>query len=104
MLRLMSWERKTYLLLCVAAICLLLVSSHSYSDYNALVEADFLGHGLKFEAGDFENVVVDKPKVLDLLPHSVFLEHFSDSDVFRQSADPYFPLIYSDHNITPLRC
>jgi hypothetical protein len=36
-------------------------------DYNTLIEADFLNHGGKFEAGDFDDLWVDKQIKLDFM-------------------------------------
>jgi hypothetical protein len=41
---------------------------HSY--YESLIEADFLGHGLKFEAAGLENLFVDKQKSLEIGPRA----------------------------------
>ncbi|HSR10792.1 MAG TPA: hypothetical protein VLS90_05060 [Thermodesulfobacteriota bacterium] len=100
----MSRSPKIYTIFCIAAMALVLVSSHVYSDYDALREADFLGHGLKFEAGDFENIVVDKPKLLNLIPHSLFIEFVSEPDAAIAPAAENFSFNRSDRNSAPLRC
>ena len=100
----MSWRCKKYWLFCMAILCVIFVSSHIYSDYDVLLEADFIGHGLKFEAADLENVVVDKPKILDFAPSAFSTLHPLGSDLFEQSAISYFQSATPYQLTSPLRC
>jgi hypothetical protein len=45
----------------------------AYSNYNTLIEADFLTQGKKFEAGDLDNLWVDKPIHWDFMPSESFV-------------------------------
>ena len=58
----------TIFLVIIISLSFQLGSAHSY--YESLVEADFLGHGLKFEAADLENLFVDKQKSLEIGPRA----------------------------------
>ena len=55
----------TFLILSLSFL-LPLVSAHS--NFNTLIEADFLTHGVKFEAGDLNDLWVDKQTNLDFRP------------------------------------
>jgi hypothetical protein len=79
-------------------------SSHIYSDYDVLSEADFIGHGLKFEAADLENLIVDKPKILDFAPSTLSILCPLGSELFEQSAHSYFQVVTSYPMTSPLRC
>ena len=60
----MAKQQKLYIILMVMTISFFQVGAiHSY--YESLIEADFLGCGLKFEAADLENLFVDKQKSLE---------------------------------------
>jgi hypothetical protein len=100
----MSWRCKKYSLFCMAILCVIFVSSHIYSDYDVLLEADFIGHGLKFEAADLENLVIDKPKILDIAPSTLFILRPVDLDLFEQSAISYFQSATPYQLTSPLRC
>lgn len=63
----MAKQQKLYIILMVMTISFFQVGAiHSY--YESLIEADFLGCGLKFEAADLENLFVDKQKNLEIGP------------------------------------
>ena len=81
-----------------------ILSSHIYSDYAVLLEADFIGHGLKFEAADLENLVVAKPKVLDFAPSALFSFRPLGSDLFAKSTNSYFQSATPYQMTSPLRC
>ena len=79
-------------------------SSHVYSDYDVLLEADFIGHGLKFESADLENLVVHKPKIFDFAPAAVSIFNPLGSDLFEQSDNSYFQVDAPYQLTSPLRC
>ena len=88
----------------MAILCVLFVSSHMYSDYNVLLEADFICQELKFEATDLENLVIDKPKIIDVVPTALLTFRPLNSDLFEQPANPYFQLATPYQLTSPLRC
>ena len=100
----MNWKCKTYSLFCIATVCVLFASSHLYSDYDVLLEADFIGQGLKFEAADLDNLVVDKPKILDSAPSALSILWTLGLDLFELSANSYFHLATPHQLSSPLRC
>jgi len=95
---------KKYPLFYMAILCVLFVSSHMYSDYNVLLEADFICQELKFEATDLENFVVDKPKILDFAPSSLLTLRPLNSDLFSQPSNLFFQLATPYRSTSPLRC
>ena len=100
----MNWKCKTYSLFCIATVCVLFASSHLYSDYDALLEADFIGHGLKFEASDLENLVVDKPKILDFTRAALSILGPLGSDLLEHSSNSYIQVAAPYQLTSPLRC
>jgi hypothetical protein len=77
-------------------------ASHSY--YESLIEADFLGCGLKFEAADLENLFVDKQKSFEIAPGASSI--LCSEDV--NPSEPFFPLYFqvpsTDQTPFTLRC
>ena len=88
----------------MAILCVIFVASHIYSDYNVLLEADFICQELKFEATDLENLVADKPKILDFAPSTLFTVRPLNSELFEQSTNSYFQLATPYQSTSPLRC
>jgi hypothetical protein len=60
----------TFLILSLSFLFLL---ASAYSNYNTLIEADFLTQGTKYEAGDLDNLWVDKPIHWDFMPSESFV-------------------------------
>ncbi len=52
-------------ILLIAGIIILFSVASAYSNYNRLLEADFLVLGVKFESGDIDGLLVDKQTNLD---------------------------------------
>ena len=77
-------------------------ASHSY--YESLVEADFLGHGLKFEAADLENLFVDKQKSFEIGPQASSLLCSEDVNPSEQFFPLYFQVSSADQTPITLRC
>ena len=100
----MSLKCKKHSFLYMAILCVIFASSHIYSDYNVLLDADFICQELKFEATDLENLVADKPKILDFAPSALSILHPLGSDLFEQSGNSYFQLAAPYQLISPLRC
>jgi len=51
----------------IVAIPFIVLLAFAYSNYNTLIEADFITHGTKFEAGDTGNLWVDRQTNLDFI-------------------------------------
>ncbi len=60
----------TFLIVGIPFIFLL---ASTYSNYNILIEADFITDGTKFEAGDLDDLCVDKQINLVFMPSESFL-------------------------------
>ena len=56
----MRLKRKNILAFSIIAILILFQAAAAHSYYDSLIEADFLGGGLKFEAADLDTLYVDK--------------------------------------------
>jgi hypothetical protein len=52
----------------IVGISLIFSLASAYSYYNTMLEADFLTLGVKFEAGDIDDLLVDKQINLDFIP------------------------------------
>ncbi len=52
----------------IVGIPFIFLLASGYSHYNTMIEADFITHGTKFEAGDIDDLWVDKQINLDFLP------------------------------------
>ena len=52
----------------IVAIPFIFLLAYAYSNYNTLIEADFITHGTKFEAGDRGDLWVDRQINLDFIP------------------------------------
>ena len=75
---------------------------HSY--YESLVEADFLGHGLKFEAADLENLFIDKQKSFEIIPSASSILCSDDVNPSEQFFSSYPQVPSTDQTPFPLRC
>jgi hypothetical protein len=88
----------------VIAISLFFQVGASHSYYESLVEADFLGHGLKFEAADLENLFVDKQKSLEILPKASSILWSEDVNPSEQLFPLYFQEPSAEQTPIALRC
>jgi len=88
----------------VIAISLFFQVGASHSYYESLVEADFLGHGLKFEAADLENLFVDKQKSLEIGPQVSSILCFEDVNPSEQLFSFYFQEPSTNQTPLTLRC
>jgi hypothetical protein len=99
-----NWKSKTFSVFCIATVCVIFPSSYLYSDYDVMLEADFIGDGVKFEAADLENLLVDKPKSPDFAPNAVSIVCPMGFDIVEQSTNSYLPLAMPHQMTSPLRC
>ena len=88
----------------VMAISFFFQLGASHSDYESLVEADFLGHGLKFESADLENLFVDKQKSLEIGPQVSSTQCLEDVNPFKQLFSFYFQESFTKQTPLTLRC
>ncbi len=64
----------------IVGISFILILAYAYSNYNVLIEADFITHGTKFEAGDLDDLWVDKQLNLVFMPSESFLIDSAEMD------------------------
>ena len=96
-------RKKRFQVLLALLIAFALPLSCAYSYYNAMVEADFLYRGLKFESADLEDLFVDKQQAVDfasLFATATFLEASLSETIFVPS--PITPVF--DQASSILRC
>ena len=99
----MAKQQKLYIILMVMTISFFQVGAvHSY--YESLVEADFLGHGLKFEAADLENLFIDKQKSFEISPSASSILCSDDVNPSEQLFSFYFQVSSTDQTPFTLRC
>lgn len=96
-------RQQLYIILMVVTISFFQLGAvHSY--YESLVEADFLGHGLKFEAADLENLFVNKQKSLEIGPRASSILCSEDINPSEQLFSFYFQAPSSNQSPFTLRC
>jgi len=97
-----EYKSHTIFLVITISFFFQLGASHSY--YESLVEADFLGHGLKFEAADLENLFVDKQKTLEIGPQVSSILCLEDVNPSEQLFSFYFQEPSTNQTPLTLRC
>jgi hypothetical protein len=93
---------KTIFLVIAISLSFQLGSAHSY--YESLVEADFVGHGLKFEAADLENLFVDKQKDLEIDPRAFSTLSLWGANLSEQISLSYLQVPSTEQTSFILRC
>jgi hypothetical protein len=97
-------KRSPFYILLAFAVCLLLPLTYAYSCHDAVIEADFLTNGVKFEASDIDNLLVDKQINLDFILDKTLSIHSPELDL------PGFYMLFSilgpstDSPLFILRC
>ncbi len=64
----MPRRHRTISVFLIVSLSFIFPLASTYSNYNALIEADFLTLGVKFEAGDIDDLLVDRHINVDFLP------------------------------------
>jgi len=88
----------------VMVIPLLFLYSSSYSCYNSLIEADFLTVGVKFEAADIDDLLVDKQINVDFAPGLFSTIGCLGADLFERPTPFSFQVPGMDPPLSILRC
>ena len=76
----------------------------TYSNYNCLLEADFLNREVKFEAGDVAVLLVDKQINLDFIASEFYKFGSLGIDPHRLLIMPYWQIFSLGLPFSPLRC
>ena len=84
------------------AISFILPWSSSYSNYNVLIEADFLFLGQKFESGDLDDLLIDKQK--NFVPSGYDFAYYVGAHLLEPSAEPSYPITVVEQTPAILRC
>lgn len=100
-------SKRTKIILCLT-FAFIFPLSYAYSCYDIISEADFNFKGQKFEAGDINDLFLEKQKVLDFAPIASSRIFTSELNAFEQflkqfrNASSQFPPF--DDLFTILRC
>ncbi len=86
------------------AVSFLLPLSCAYSCYDIISEADFLTRGIKFEAGDTEDLLADKQSVTALIPTPLYSLHFLRENFFEPFSEFSLPIFTIHQTPSALRC
>lgn len=100
----MQMRQKIFAVLLVTAVSFFFLFSSAYSNYNSLVEADFLTCGLKFEAADNDDLLVDKQIHVDFALGLFSTVGSLGADLFKKPAPSSFQLPGFDPSLSILRC
>jgi hypothetical protein len=96
-------KNKTLLLLFTLSMMLVFQAAAAHSYYDSLIEADFLGNGLKFEAADLDTLCVDKQTYLQI-ETTPSLPEFPDVDSFEVRLSFEIPASSPAQSASVLRC
>jgi hypothetical protein len=88
----------------IVGISIIFSIASVYSNYNCLLEADFLIRGVKFEAGDIDDLLVDKQITLDFIPSKFLAMGSLGKDLHRLLILSSLQIVYSGLPFSPLRC
>lgn len=93
--------RSTFL---IVGISLIFSLALAYSNYNAMVEADFLTLGIKFEAGDIDDFFIDKQINWDFIPNESLVIGSLEIDLHRLLVVSSFQVVSITPPFSVLRC
>ncbi len=100
----MGKENRKVLLIFVISVAVVFQMAAAHSYYDSLIEADFLGNGLKFEAADLETLLVDKQTSLDLSTGAVAAPFVPESGIFEPFTPETFLIPSVERTYSILRC
>lgn len=88
----------------ILSLSFLLPLASAYSNYNTLLEADFLTQGAKFEAGDLNDLWIDKHANLDFMPSESFIIASPELSVHGPLITSSYQVVSIDSSFSVLRC
>jgi hypothetical protein len=100
----MAKENRKVMLIFVISLALVFQMAAAHSYYDSLIEADFLGNGLKFEAADLDTFLVDKQTNLDLSTGAAAAPFVPETGIFDPLTPKVFPVPSSGKSNSILRC
>jgi hypothetical protein len=100
----MQMKQKIITVLLVMVISTSFLFSSAYSYYNSLAEADFLTRGLKFEAADIDDLLVDKQIHVDFSLGLFSTVGSLGADLLENPTASSFEVLGMDLLLSILRC
>jgi hypothetical protein len=100
----MQMRQKIFAVLLVTAVSFFFLSSSAYSNFNSLIEADFLTRGLKFEAADNDDLLVDKQTHVDFALGLFSIVGCLGAGLFEKPSPSSFEVPGMDLPFSILRC
>jgi len=97
-------RKKILAVLLATAVSFFFLSSSAYSNFNSLIEADFLTRGLKFEAADNDDLLVDKQIHVDFALGLFSTVGCLGAGLFEKLLPSSFELSIFDPLLSILRC
>ncbi len=88
----------------IMSLSIIFPLASGYSNYNTLIEADFPTHGAKFEAGDLNDLSVDKQINLDFLPGESFIIVSPEMSLLGLLILSSYQAVSIDSSFSVLRC
>lgn len=88
----------------IVGISLIFSLASAHANYNSLLEADFLTRGVKFEAGDIDDLLVDKQINLDFIPGEFSVIGSLEIDLHGLLVVSSFQVVSIDPPFSVLRC
>ena len=88
----------------ILSLCLIFPLASAFSNFNTLIEADFLTHGAKFEAGDLNDLWVDKQANLDFIPTESIKIASPGISLYRLQIPSSYQVVSIDSSFSVLRC
>jgi len=88
----------------IIGISIIFSVAPAYSNYNRLLEADFLAREVKFEAGDIDNLLVDRQINLDFIASESYLFGSLEKDLHRLLIMSSWQILSLGLSFSPLRC
>ena len=88
----------------VVGISLIFSMASAYSDYNDLIEVDFFTRGVKYEAADIDDLLVDKQINLDFIQAEFSAIGSLEIDLHGLLIVSSFQVVSIDPPLSVLRC
>lgn len=88
----------------ILSLSFLLPLASAHSDFNTLIEADFLTQGAKFEAGDLNDLWLDKQTNLDFRPSESLIFASPGIRSHRLLIPSSYQVVPIDSSFSVLRC
>jgi hypothetical protein len=88
----------------IVSLSIIFPMACAYFNYNTLIEADFLTHGAKFEAGDFDDFSIYKQTNLDFVPSESLIIASPEISLHGLLIPSSYQVVSIDSSFSVLRC